>query len=198
MFLGNAKTGHRFNRREHVVIGHPVALLITAALKDVRLAAGKEGAFFWSQPAAVFHAHFQQLISFFRTQHLRFHLYSLRRGGATDDFCTFGSMERVLQKGRWSTSAAANVCINEVSDKDTSCEFSWALPYGPRGVLLFVSVANSPELCHVGQGECRLTERFREIRKRDLQWMQLLKADMFQDVMQNRRITTKPQDLAAC
>eukprot|EP00971_Amphidinium_carterae_P090228 1786188-Amphidinium_carterae.1 len=44
---------------------------------------------------------------------MRFTLYSLRRGGATEDFRLSQNLPRVLLKGRWSDTTTARIYLNE-------------------------------------------------------------------------------------
>ncbi len=53
------------------------------------------------------------LLQMFELDQFDFNFYSLRRGGATYDFASHGSMERTLLKGRWESTRSARVYVNE-------------------------------------------------------------------------------------
>ena len=63
------------------------------------------------------HAQFRQWFVFLLTSlglsRFNFRPYSIRRGGATHDFSTFGSIERTVWRGRWSDSRTARIYITD-------------------------------------------------------------------------------------
>ena len=60
----------------------------------------------WRGSPQLFRSTLQHIIAHFAVEHLQLRGYSLRRGGATDDFERYGSLERTLQRGRWQSSRA--------------------------------------------------------------------------------------------
>ena len=108
--LGLTKTGLRRAIDENVVIYEEVPRLIIAAFLDIAKLGPMD--YLWSKTPQQFRASFRWLLSFFKIQHL-FRPYSLRRGGATEDFRQHGLMERTLLRGRWGTSTAARHYVQE-------------------------------------------------------------------------------------
>eukprot|EP00438_Fugacium_kawagutii_P030268 Skav219080 [mRNA] locus=scaffold1777:97789:100561:- [translate_table: standard] len=110
--LGMTKTGLRRAIDENVVIHDPLCRELMEAWIDVRRQTNHFTSFFWPYSSTEFRNEFRRLVKFFGfPSALR--PYSLRRGGATYDFQTFGQMERTLMKGRWGTSAAARHYVQE-------------------------------------------------------------------------------------
>lgn len=110
--LGFTKTGLRRAIDENVVIYDPIPREIFSAWSDVLKARGSTSQMVWPYSSEDFRKEFRRLNQFFQfPSSLR--PYSLRRGGATHDFKTFGQMERTLLKGRWGTSAAARHYVQE-------------------------------------------------------------------------------------
>ena len=58
---------------------------------------------------------FRSLLRVFRLSDLGLSPYSLRRGGATWDFLRHGSMEKALLRGRWSSTPAARVYLQDAA-----------------------------------------------------------------------------------
>jgi len=56
---------------------------------------------------------FKALCVLFCLEDFNFQWYSLRRGGASYDFSTHGSMEKTLMNGRWESTKVARVYVNE-------------------------------------------------------------------------------------
>ena len=107
--LGETKTGTRRQVDENVVVRHVPTILIAQTVLDL---AGSRNDFVWPLPQRDFRQQFKHLCSFFKLKG-SFRPYSLRRGGATEDFRQHGLMEKSLLKGRWGTSAAARQYIQE-------------------------------------------------------------------------------------
>ena len=51
-------------------------------------------------------------------------LYSLRRGGASHDFLSHGSMEQTLLRGHWSSTQAARVYVQDAAAEITTLRLS--------------------------------------------------------------------------
>ena len=106
--LGYTKTGLRRAVDENVMIHHVATILICEAV----FANKRDEDPLWSRQAQSFRENFRRLLKFFGLPPM-FRPYSLRRGGATDDFRSHGLMERTLLKGRWGTSLAVRQYIQE-------------------------------------------------------------------------------------
>ena len=106
--LGYTKTGLRRAVDENVVVDHHICITICHTLFSLK----EDDDPVWSRGPHSFREAFRSLVKFFKlTPSLR--PYSLRRGGATEDFRSHGLMERTLLKGRWGTSLAARQYIQE-------------------------------------------------------------------------------------
>ena len=110
--LGFTKTGLRRAIDENVVIHQPLALLLTKALWEVRYRQHRLTDLIWTEGSQKFRDQFRAVVSFFKLSPL-FKPYSLRRGGATQDFRAHGSMERTLLRGRWGSTGAARNYVQE-------------------------------------------------------------------------------------
>ena len=108
--LGRTKTGLRRAIDENVVIYQEVPRLIVESL--LTTLPMDPATPLWDGSAQLFRTQFATLLTYFRVHHL-FRPYSLRRGGATEDFRQHGLMERTLLKGRWGTSTAARHYVQE-------------------------------------------------------------------------------------
>ena len=106
--LGYTKTGLRRAVDENVLITHKITFLVLQTMLDLK----SDADLLWSRTPHAFRLSFKQLISFFGLASA-FRPYSLRRGGATDDFRAHGLMEKTLLKGRWGTSLAARQYVQE-------------------------------------------------------------------------------------
>ena len=107
--LGDTKTGLRRAVDENVVIKDPLPWLLTKTLRETRIEENRQ---IWAKTPQQFRERFKSLIAFFDLPP-SFKPYSLRRGGATADFRSHGSMERTLMRGRWGTSGAARNYVQE-------------------------------------------------------------------------------------
>lgn len=106
--LRDTKTGKRKGASELVIVESAIAVKwLSQAMDYMAPNARLVGS---SMPA--FRQLFQNLVSHFELPGL-FALYSLRRGGATWDFLSHGSLERTLLKGRWSSSSTARIYLQD-------------------------------------------------------------------------------------
>ena len=108
--LGYTKTGLRRAIDENVQVSEPIALLICKTYFECNHKNSNEK--IWSRTNKEFREAFDQLLLQLKLG-TSFRPYSLRRGGATHDFRSHGSMERTLLRGRWATGAAARVYVQE-------------------------------------------------------------------------------------
>ena len=74
----------------------------------------------------------------------RFSLYSLRKGGATTDFQLHGSIDRLLLRGRWSSTKSVRVYVREALHNVAAAR----LPEAARR-LVHSAAKCLPILCHV-------------------------------------------------
>ena len=109
--LGQTKTGLRRAVDENVVLYDEVPKLIITTFLQTQIGSDRRSKV-WNGTPQDFRKHFRELHHFFRVDKL-FRPYSLRRGGATEDFRQHGLMERSLLRGRWGTSTAARQYIQE-------------------------------------------------------------------------------------
>ena len=144
--LGRTKTGLRRAIDENVVLYEEIPRLIIEAYL-----AGLDNApevFLWKASPQAFRKRFLELLKFFSIGHL-FRPYSLRRGGATEDFRQHGLMERTLLKGRWGTSTAARHYVQEgfsvlTSLKILPASHEWLLHYAQLYFDDLPSVRSAP------------------------------------------------------
>ena len=108
---GRTKTGLRRAIDENVVLYDDISKLVISTYMNIHSTAARD-AKIWPHTSTKFREEFKRLLTFFAIERL-FRPYSLRRGGATEDFRLHGSMERTLLKGRWGTSTAARHYIQE-------------------------------------------------------------------------------------
>ena len=106
--LHQTKTGRSWD--EYIRIEDPRVLTLLASLLPL-LGGNHPGKPLWQGSAQLFRSTLQQIVSHFAVEHLQLRGYSLRRGGATDDFERYGSLERTLQRGRWQSSRVARLYL---------------------------------------------------------------------------------------
>ena len=111
VFLGVLGRCMRRAVDENVVIYEEVPRLILATYLEVHAHDPPENKL-WPHSPECFRRSFREILSFFKVEAL-FRPYSLRRGGATEDFRQHGLMEKTLIRGRWGTSTAARQYIQE-------------------------------------------------------------------------------------
>ena len=95
--------------RDIVSINDPLVL----TLVKMRLLHSCAGDWFCDMPAAKARVMFADFIKALELTHLGIRWYSLRRGGATHNFCKFGQMESTLVRGRWGSSRTARIYLTE-------------------------------------------------------------------------------------
>eukprot|EP00438_Fugacium_kawagutii_P013230 Skav201216 [mRNA] locus=scaffold651:399549:400460:- [translate_table: standard] len=110
--LGATKSGLRRNQDENVVLEETSTLILLEEWMNYRLAQQTLDIPVYPQGPQHFRENFAKLLKFFHSQGV-FRPYSLRRGGATQDFKSHGQMERTLIKGRWASTGAARQYIQE-------------------------------------------------------------------------------------
>ena len=107
------KTGRRHAVSEAISLDDEIVLLLLTTLLQVRKDKRCLEALLWNQSSQSFRQQFKKLCHDFGLDHLQFRPYSLRRGGATDFFQRTLSMEATLIRGRWESSRAAKLYIND-------------------------------------------------------------------------------------
>jgi hypothetical protein len=106
--LRDTKTGKRKGSGEMVVVESRLALkFLRRACQGRSLRAP-----LLTDGAPAFRQLFKNLVAHFQLRGL-FAIYSLRRGGATYGFLSHGSMERILLRGRWTSSSTARIYIQD-------------------------------------------------------------------------------------
>lgn len=106
--LRDTKTGKRRSSGEMVVVESHIALRFLRHACQGR----PPGALLLPDGPPAFRQLFKNLVAHFRLVGL-FAVYSLRRGGATYAFLMHGSMEKVLLRGRWSSTSTARIYIQD-------------------------------------------------------------------------------------
>lgn len=102
--LGFTKTGKRANATEMVVVESKLAVSLLRQACHNR----DRNDYLLHRGERCFRAVFNLLIEFFDIQGL-VTVYSLRRGGASWDFLEHQSLERILLRGRWSSTSSARI-----------------------------------------------------------------------------------------
>eukprot|EP00438_Fugacium_kawagutii_P007120 Skav222893 [mRNA] locus=scaffold1102:245989:248623:- [translate_table: standard] len=110
--LGATKSGLRRNQDENVVIEHTPTLLLLRTWIYIRKLDKTLYSPAYLQGPVAFRKDFRSLMDYFQLSKA-FRPYSLRRGGATQDFRGHGQMERTLIRGRWASNVAARQYIQE-------------------------------------------------------------------------------------
>ena len=72
----------------------------------------------------VFRDLFKRLVQALGMEKANLALYSLRRGGASHDFLSHGSMEQTLLRGHWSSTQAARVYVQDAAAEITTLRLS--------------------------------------------------------------------------
>jgi hypothetical protein len=108
IMLENTKTTIRKNAKEMLVVESQQAVMFL----KLALHGKPPGMPLLTMKPQRMRVLFNGLKSLFQvSEHLQ--LYSLRRGGATWDFLSHGSMERTLLRGRWASSATARIYLQD-------------------------------------------------------------------------------------
>ena len=110
--LGFTKTGLRRAIDENVVVQQHLPRLVAKTLWDIRYRQQRLNELVWNDSSKAFRDKFRALVAFFQLP-ATFKPYSLRRGGATTDFRSHGSMEKTLLRGRWGSTGAARNYVQE-------------------------------------------------------------------------------------
>ena len=109
--LPSSKGGSRRNSKEAVTIECPLIREVVHTLVTVRYTQGRQKLPLWVHSGSCFRKRFHEYLTFFDVLHLGFRCYSLRRGGATNDYQKHGLMERTLLRGRWSSTSVAKIYL---------------------------------------------------------------------------------------
>lgn len=118
--LESTKTSVRRGITEVVTFSSAlVAQMLRLHLADLR-----PGDYLLRRSAASARALFKEVMIIFELSDFSFQWYSLRRGGASWDFSTHGSMELTLLRGRWQSSSTARVYVNEALASQTHVKMS--------------------------------------------------------------------------
>ena len=62
-----------------------------------------------------FYKRYQEAVAFFRLKHPKPTPHGIRRGGASWHFKLYGSFDRTVEHGRWSSVGSARIYINEAA-----------------------------------------------------------------------------------
>ena len=104
------KTSRRHGAQELVVVDCPVAVRWTRMRLQQLTSPGEQ---LCSVTPPAFRVAFRHLCDVLGVAHLQLRPYSLRRGGATELFRRSGSMDTVLERGRWRCANTARIYLND-------------------------------------------------------------------------------------
>ena len=107
--LESTKTSRRKHAVEAVSCTDP---LTVAALRQACFALAPGDRLLRTHPSS-FRTLFAEAVAALGVKRFAFRPYSLRRGGATHEMRQRGSMEHVLERGRWSSTASARIYIQD-------------------------------------------------------------------------------------
>lgn len=109
--IAPSKSGLRFNTREAVAIyDQGLHQLWELCHLPSRM---NPDSFIWPHSSASFRKIFQQTLESLQVSQEQFQCYSLRRGGATNDFMTKGTMEGIILRGRWRSLSVARLYLED-------------------------------------------------------------------------------------
>lgn len=126
--LEPSKSGLRFSTREAVAI-YDTGLYQLWELCHLP-AAMKPNDFIWRYSACAFRRLFYQTLKALNLAEEQFQPYSLRRGGATSDFMSKGTLERIILRGRWRSISVARLYLEDGLSHLAQVRFSkttWSL-----------------------------------------------------------------------
>ena len=111
--IPKSKSGLRHNMKESIKIEDKKVLLVCQEMISLQRHHGLFKVPFWSQSGTCFRQTFYRCCREFHVEHLQFKCYSIRRGGATADYQSHGSMERTLLRGRWGSTSVARLYLQD-------------------------------------------------------------------------------------
>ena len=111
--LRSTKTSARFAADDAVSLTDGIVLELVRHLCLLRQEDRCEQLPLWNGTAQSFRVRFQKLCEIYGLSQHGFRPYSLRRGGATALFQNSGSMESVLNRGRWQSGRVARIYIQD-------------------------------------------------------------------------------------
>ncbi|CAK0901893.1 unnamed protein product [Prorocentrum cordatum] len=120
LLLRGTKSQHQTGAKEFVLVRSTVAYKLLARAKA---AAAPEEACFGMEPSA-FHRLFSQVKELLGFGNAKLTLYSWRRGGASADFKSHGSMEQTLLRGRWASVRTARLYVQDAVAEATQLNLS--------------------------------------------------------------------------
>ena len=124
LILPDSKSGHRENKVERVVVSDP---LVMAALRKAQGSQHGSSRLYAHGPNK-FNEEIRWLAERVGLRTRGITGYSLRRGGATWHFATFGSLEKTATHGRWAQIKTARIYI----DGALAQQAEWALSEDSR------------------------------------------------------------------
>ena len=110
--LKSSKTGLRQGHTEMVIVESPVALRwLRRVVREIQ----EPHHLLTPRSPSSLRALLKDMLQRFQLGHLRMSWYSLRRGGASWDFLSHGSLEKTLLRGRWQSVRAARVYVQDAT-----------------------------------------------------------------------------------
>lgn len=106
-----SKSGLRFNTREAIAI-YDQGLLPLWELCHLPTPRRPE-ALVWRRSAQAFRCLYYQTLRSLGMEQEKFQPYSLRRGGATHDYMSKGTMEAIILRGRWRSISVARLYLED-------------------------------------------------------------------------------------
>ncbi|CAK0910046.1 unnamed protein product, partial [Prorocentrum cordatum] len=118
--LRNTKSQHQTGAREFVLVRSGVAVALLARAKAQ---AHKQDLCLGMEPSS-FMSTFGRVRELLELQDAKLTLYSWRRGGASADFRSHGSMEQTLLRGRWASARTARWYVQDAVAEATQLNLS--------------------------------------------------------------------------
>lgn len=116
--LWHTKTSRRVGGYESVVIDCPVTIVyLRRALSEMQ-----PGESFWPYSVVLFRRVWVGILTLVGCQNMRLSPYSIRRGGASEDFARCGSLGRCMIRGRWRHLKTAKVYLQVARTVETTLQ----------------------------------------------------------------------------
>ena len=109
LLLPHTKSGQRFGHEESVVISDPALIRMLLALSTARL----PGDTIMKVPGPLFRGLFAQAVRAVPLPTGKWKPYSCQRGGATQHYRLFASLDATCVRGRWANTRTCRLYIND-------------------------------------------------------------------------------------
>ena len=118
--LQNTKSQHQTGAGEFVLVRSKQAVRLLLEARKLHGAAAQRGQPAIGMSQAAFQRVFAEIRSLLQLEGLKLTLYSWRRGGASWDFRSHGSMETTLLRGRWASVRTARLYVQDAVAEATT------------------------------------------------------------------------------